>query len=69
MLGVLLHAFAVEGPREVLIGFACGVGVTATLSFLGHHKLVKPARERHAEVMGAHRQHARQAGYELEPPK
>jgi hypothetical protein len=55
---LVLHALSVEGPREVLIGFACGVGVTVTLSWLGHHHLVKPARRRHAEIMAAHHEHA-----------
>jgi UDP-N-acetylglucosamine transferase subunit ALG13 len=55
---IILHALFVEGPREVVIGFACGVGVMLTLSFLAHHKLVKPARERHEELMAAHQAHA-----------
>ncbi len=57
MIALVLHALSAEGPREVVIGFACGVGVTLTLSWLGHHKLVKPARERHEELLAHHRAH------------
>jgi hypothetical protein len=69
MLAIVLHALDVEGPREVLIGFACGVGVTLTLSWLGRHHIVKPAHKRHEEIMAAHRAAADHHGYSLKEPE
>jgi hypothetical protein len=65
-IATLIYSFSHEGPREVLIGFACGVGVTVVLSWLGHHHLVKPARRRHAEVMAAQHKTHRHLGIEEE---
>jgi peptidoglycan/LPS O-acetylase OafA/YrhL len=40
-----------EGPREVLVGFFAGVGVTLALAWLGHHHVVKPLRRLHAHAL------------------
>ena len=57
MVALVLQGWHTEAAREAVIGFFVGVGVTSVLSFLAHHKLVKPARERHAELLRRHDTH------------
>jgi hypothetical protein len=57
MVALVLQGWQTEAGREAIIGFCVGVGVTGVLSFLAHHKLVKPAAKRHKELLARHDQH------------
>lgn len=57
-LAVSLGDFWNEGPREALIGFCIGCGVTAALAKVGsifHRKARVERRVHHSETMEAHR--------------
>lgn len=49
MTGFILHALSVEGPREVVIGFTCGAGVTLVLSWLGRRHIARHVK--HARML------------------
>jgi hypothetical protein len=57
-MGIIFHAFSIEGPREAFIGGVIGVFVTLTLgqvSRLLHKRAQTERRRHHAEVMAAHK--------------
>jgi hypothetical protein len=57
VVGLALQGWGSEAPREALIAFAMWLFGLAVGSLLAHRKIVKPARERHEELLARHDTH------------
>lgn len=65
-LALKFSGFGSEAPREAIIALGVWLFGLAVGAYLARRHIVKPAAERHEEVMAAHRAHARHGGYDLE---